>query len=603
MPVYFCIVNFKSGKIEDFIFHLGEDKIIRDSFTLSECLGPGYYALLSFKHDEPELHYEQFWILDKNWSDVVNRMDLKSNPKSPGMVSAVLNLSQQIGGAKLNLWQGDVKLSSTVMNQMSADLLENEIELPNHGSERNAFCFEIVLNDHHGGHFASEWRIFYEGFESHDYSSSVKSRENHSQFVLPSANKDFAEIWLGKLYFNQFITSANTIRLLKSELPIGNLKISLWTDDDEEEVSELLNPPFIPITSQSKSFRSGEMMQFDVPIIDHPWQRTEGLFVTTLLENRSRLTNRTNASGTLLLPDVLPLDDRALVIGTWGFNKNYKNLDIIFTNGEYYAELVTDQDGEVKLTYEMLRALGNREGWMRFRFQERKGKLTSNDIAVAWLESQLPQILARIKWFDPFTIPESVIPKTDSSFDIWMIDLEEITIQSSKGKDLVDEVLDDPFSIHWLNTDWLSVCGVLNCGEHTALIGNGPSISGYKIPLHLYFEMAKDRFIISSMIGAGKGGIPKVSHMMRASFKYSWNPTEWLDQIQQVKLPRTNDLKDQLELKELVEMDNLTWSRYTSGLQITRRAPLIPGEYRLQMVIWDLFSNLPAVIHYDLEIR
>jgi hypothetical protein len=543
-----------------------------------------------------ELHYEQFWVLDPSWQLMVRNFQTDEYRQS-----LQVNFRTPPAHFEAILWQENIALEQYAFSTF--DIEENQIRLTLPHLVGEELWLEMVLKDEDEKVLARNWHLLKAS------QSNVSKTKNDLPLTLGNGTitiktKGYDRlrvIAMGSSFMDMEIADDSLV-FQRSQLPIGNLLFELQASSQEATLLELYHPPFVPAPSRAIRARVGENFELELPTILHPWQHNERLYVQAMLEPAGRLPLAKQIHrGVYYLDDTLGVVEEAFVIGIEGLKKAYKGLDILYTDGEGMLDLKTDENGEVRMSYAMIGMLGEREGRIRLREAERKGKLKIEYPAVNWIEGHLARVLKGIDWKgSPLgQLVDNVQPEMDFVED-WTIELEELTVMGKSGQALIQEVLDDPFSVHWLNTDyWSSPCRVLNCGYHRPQVGN---IAGalFRIPLHIYLEAQTGaQKMMSEMSGFPPP--PYSGHGVRRTMNYKWDPDWYADNISMVKLPHRNKLRDAMDESTPVSSDALI--PYLPNAKLKLRTPLIPGEYNLRLSVYDLYHNLSTTVSYEVLVR
>jgi hypothetical protein len=594
-PTFFLLLNIRTGTIEDFIFSTEGDKFVRHEIALKPHIAADHYALMAYNPISFELHYEQFWVLDPSWQRMVRNIQTDEYRQS-----LQVNFRTPPAHFEAILWKEDIALEQYAFS--ASDIDEDQIRLEKVHAEREDIWLEMVLKDAEQKEMARHWHLL-KALQDHtiDNADDLPFKIEKGSITLNTKGYHHLRvIAMGREFMDMEIADDSLV-FQRSQLPIGDLLFELQASSQEATLLELYNPPFVPAPSRAIRARAGEYIELESPTILHPWQHNEGLYVQAMLEPLDRQLSVDHIHrGSLYLNDTLGRDHDAFIIRIEGLKKAYKGLNILYTDGEGVLDLETDENGEVRMSYAMIEMLGKREGRARLRDADRKAKLKIEYPSVSWIEGHLARVLKGIAWKgSPLDqLVDNVQPEMDFVED-WTIELEELTVMGESGQALIQEVLDDPFSVHWLNTDYYSTCWALNCGFHPPSVGNIAGAS-FRIPLHIFLEA---RTGVQKMMAEMSGfPLPPYSgHGVRRTMNYKWDPDWYADAISMVRLPHTNKLQDTLDVS--VPLSNDALIPYRSNTKLKLRAPLMPGEYTLRLKVYNLYHNLSTTVSYEVLVR
>ena len=595
-PTYFLLLNIRTGKIEDFMYSTDGDKFLRHELALKPHIGTDHYAFMAYNPRSFALHYEQFWVLDPSWQQMVRNIQADEIHQE-----IQINFRTPPAFFEATLWQKDDVKEHYAYRE--SDIEEDQVRLTIPHLEGEDYWLEMVLRDAEEKELARHWHML-KASEALISKTENKLPIKLGEEAITIHTKGYDHlrvISMGRLFMVMELADDSLV-FQRSQLPIGNLMFELEASNQEVTLLELYHPPFVSAPSRAIRTRLGEHIELELPVFLHPWQNNELLYLQAMIEPMDRLPSANQIHrGVYYLDDTLGVVDDALKIKVEGLKKTYKGLNILYTDGEGVLDLETDEQGEVRMSYTMIEMLGEREGRIRLREAERNGKLKIEYPPLTWIEKHLAKVLNGIEWKDSPTIQmvDNVQPEMDFVED-WTIDLEELTVKGESGQALIQEVLDDPFSVHWLNTDYYSTpCGVLNCGIHRPHVGNVPGATR-RIPLHIHVQAYKGSQKTYGQI-SGFPLPPYSGHGVRRSMEYTWDPEYYTENISMVQLPHKNKLQDSMDGSTPVGGDALI--PYGPNKKIKMRAPLIPGEYTLRLSIYDLYHNLTTTVSYEVLVR
>jgi hypothetical protein len=448
-PTYFLLLNIRTGKIEDFMYSTEGDKFMRHEIALKPHIGTDYYALMAYNPRSFALHHEQFWVLDPGWQRMVR--NIQSNEIQQEIE---INLRTPPAHFEASLWQKDTSLEQYAFS--SSDIEENQIRLTLPHLEGEDLWLEMVLKDAEEKVLARNWHMLKASKHlvaetEHDLPLKI---ENGVITIKTTGYDHLRLIAMGRPFVDMEVPGDSLV-FQRSQLPIGDLLFELRGTNQEATLLEFYNPPFVPVSSGGVKAKAGRDIELELPPILHPWQHNEWLYAQGILEPAGRLPALSQIHrGVDYLPDTLGRLEDAFVIKMDGLKKTYKGLNILYTDGEGVLDLETDENGEVRVSYAMIGMLGEREGRIRLRNADRKARMKIEYPALTWIEGHLSKVLEGIAWKgSPMSqLVENVQPEMDFVED-WTLELEEITVMGESGQALIQEVLNDPFSLHWLNTD------------------------------------------------------------------------------------------------------------------------------------------------------
>ncbi|MFC2188136.1 hypothetical protein ACFCT7_12530 [Fulvivirgaceae bacterium LMO-SS25] len=636
--LYLAIVDLQSQEIVDFVFHGLEDKIIEGEITLAKNLEPGYYALFAARYGDKEIHYEQFWLRDQNW--------------------------QQLGGREILVFdendflrvKGSIGQSNSQLNiylPTSSSLLDNPIEV----SENGDFEF-LVLKDsiiHWSGAFPV-WAMA----ELEGENSQIAIQRFPLYWPISNENINEAEIvkpWLSiledqvlvhaqdegefniefldeKIFSVDSLMPKDTLVFNKSDLPTGELKLSFKSVNSNRFYSDLLlNYPQIAKEFVDKRMvtESGNELILELPKIDHPWVSFGNHFLSITMDNEARVLQE-KYNGILTMMDTLDRSWDLVTMRSSDSLKSRPNRSVLFTNRDYLLEFNTDHRGEFSISRSEINYFGFEEGRIRYKEQENRVRLESKYPAIEDLKAQMPFILGtmQLKIIEKDELLSNKAIDIDKSFwndEKMVIDLMGVVIDGQTIEEKIEEVLDDPFSIDWLNEDWICQHGVINGGLDYCIpvAGNHPMVEE-RIPLHFIFNSLRFRqksassnynifrrdldnanfltqFGQTNFSPSNRNMDPELyAHSRRAWTSYSWDPAHYIDQIGSVKLPKQNKLLV-AEGELSISNGQKVWKEYTESTVVKVKVPVLPGTYTLEVRYWDLHHEISSSISYEVLVR
>lgn len=645
--VYLAIVDLQSQEIVDFVFHSLEDKIIEGGITLDKNLVPGYYALLAAKYGSKEIHYEQFWVRDPLWRALGGQQmmvsELGDSLKIHGRVS-VPNTQVSIFMTTVSVLNDTSSISLNEAGEFEVFLAKDSIlnkdmpvwalvELRNENEQLAIQRFPV--------HWPEEAQNVPETLAA-DWLSILDDQilvnvSEVGEFSIESMDE--------LIIIEDPIFPEDSLTFNRADLPTGKLKLRFQPiSDDRASSEELWNYPQIAKEEDNRRIviQSGEELVLDLPELNNPWVSLGNHFLSVKMDMEARVLEE-RYTGTLLMTDSLDSTLDMVTMQSSDPDKLRANRTVLFTNGEYLLNFTTDEKGAFSISRSEAPMFGFEEGRLRYREEERQVRLEPSYPAIEHIKEQIPLLLSAMhpKIIEQDALLSSRAIEVDQSMgdDEWTIDLDAVVVQGQNMEERIEEVLNDPFALDWLNEDWVCQHGVLNGGgidipdwadgPCEPIYGNHPSVED-RIPLHLIYD---ESFISlrRSMLGPRNrkmaqllrgqiiiGGIVVkrteqsrrffqqlegvVKHFSKVIKSYSWDPADYLDQIGSVKLPKQNKL---LLAEDGLSISNgqKVWLPYSVNPSLKLKAPNLPGTYTLDLRYWDLHHEISSSISYEVVVR
>ncbi|MFZ6666327.1 hypothetical protein [Peijinzhouia sedimentorum] len=620
--VYLAIVDLQSQEIVDFVFHGVVDKIVEGEINLAKNLVPGYYAMIAAKYGDQEIHYEQFWIRDKNWQALGGReIVVREDGDYLRLRGRVTNVNTQL----------------SVYLTTNPTLIENPIERNGNGE----FEFLILKDSGINGdtnlpvwamlelvdeteqmaihRFPIHWPNESEKTNGENIDKSWLSLADDQVLIhAPEVGEFSIESMDEIIILEDPIFPEDTLSYYRSDLPTGKLKLHYKSiNADEFLIEELWNYPQMAEvkSSQKMVVQSGEELALELPELINPWVLEGNHFLSMKLDSEARLLEE-RYTGKLDLRDTL---DRSIDVISMRSNDPTNpraNRDVMFTNGTYLLEFTTDENGEFSIGQSEVNIFGFEEGRLRYRVEERDVRLEPTYPAIEKIKAQMNIILGTMQ---PKIIEQDVLLSNRAiemeeayGTDERITDLDAVVIRGQTIQDKIEEVLNDPFAVDWLNEDWVCQHGVLNGADGFSacipIIGNHPE-SEERVPLHLIYDYTRLRRQSAISVYSRVRRLVNyrenekvLLHLSKAWRPYSWDPDDYKDQIGSVKLPKQNKL---LVAEGGLNISNgqKVWIPYSENLLLKLKAPSLPGTYTLEVSYWDLNHEISSSMSYEVLVR
>ncbi|MFC2188133.1 hypothetical protein ACFCT7_12515 [Fulvivirgaceae bacterium LMO-SS25] len=625
--LYLAIVDLQSQEIVDFVFHGLEDKIVEGEINLAKNLVPGYYAMIAAKYGDQEIHYEQFWVRDQNWQALGGRE---------------IVVSEEGDFLRLRGRVTNVNTQLSVYFTTNPTLLENPIERNENGEFEFSILKDSVINrdtnlpvwamlelvdemDQMAIHrFPIHWPNERENTNGENIDKSWFNLSDDQILIHAPEVGEFSIESMGEIIILEDpIFPEDTLSYYRSDLPTGKLKLHYKSiNADKFLTEEIWNYPQITEVKSSQKIvvQSGEELALELPELINPWVLDGNHFLSMKMGSEAYFLEE-KYSGTLYLQDTL---NRILDVISMRSNDPANpraNRDVMFTNGAYLLEFTTDENGGFSISQSEMNVFGLEEGRLRYKDEVTNVRLEPTYPAIEKIKAQMNIILGTIqlKIIEQEALLSNRAVEMEESLrvDERIIDLDAVVIRGQTMQDKIEEVLNDPFVVDWLNEDWVCQHGVLNgeggvMGDHifgcSVLIGNHLE-SQERLPLHIIYdyERLKRKRAVSDYTWFRRYVNYRdfeqfLIHLSKAWRPYSWDPDDYKDQIGSVKLPKQNKL--------LVAEDGLSissgqkvWIPYSENLLLKLKAPNLPGTYTLEVSYWDLHHEIRSSMSYEVVVQ
>ncbi len=641
--VYLAIVDLQSQEIVDFVFHSLEDKIIEGGITLDKNLAPGYYALLATKYGSKEVHYEQFWVRDPLWRALGGQQmivsELRDSLKINGQVS-VPNTQVSIFMTTVSVLNDTSGISLNEAGEFEVFLAKDSIlnqdmpvwalvELRNENEQLAIQRFPV--------HWPEEAQDTPETLAA-DWLSIL---DDQILVNVPEVGEFSIESMDELIIIEDPIFPEDSLTFSRTDLPTGKLTLRFQPmSDDKASSEELWNYPQLAKDENNRRIviQSGEELVLDLPELNNPWVTFGNHFLSVKMDIEARVLEE-RYTGTLLMTDSLDSTLDIVTMRSSDPDKLRANRSVLFTNGEYLLEFRTDENGAFSISRSEASIFGFEEGRLRYKEEESKVRLEPSYPAIEHIKEQIPLLLREMhpKIIEKDVLLSSRAIEVDQSMgdDEWTIDLDAVVIQGQNMEERIEEVLNDPFALDWLNEDWVCQHGVLNGGGPDVsewglgfcepVVGNHPSLKE-RVPLHLIYDkrlISSRRTEVTSqnrklgrllrgqsldllgvrMTGAARSKLEAIyNHASQVIRSYSWDPADYLDQIGSVKLLKQNKL---LLAEDGLSISNgqKVWATYSEYPTLNLKAPTLPGTYLLEVRYWDLLHEISSAISYEVVVR
>ena len=632
--LYLVIVDLENQEIVDFVFHSLNDKIIEGGIPLKRDIVPGYYALFSAKYGDKEIHYEQFWVRDKLWNQlggqelfVADEGDFLKIKGRVTKATSTLNIYLNAGSSVI-----DNPVKRAENGDFEILILKDSIIGTNDDFPVWATVQLVTEDDKLATHrFPVHWPSEISEELKNEISKPWFSiMENQILAHAPEVG-EFGIEYMGEIILGEDpIFPEDTITFNLSDLPTGKLTLYYKPiDKDEFDSKEILNYPQIPTQGniERNTVQSGEEIVLNLPELAHPWVLSGNHFLSARFDSEVRVY-KDRHRGILSLSDTLDRSQDVIIMQSSDPTKPRGNRAVMFTNGEYLLDFNTDENGEFRISRNEIGIFGIEQGKLRYREEERKVRLEPRYPAIEMIRKQIPDVLRAIK---PMIVEknESLIKTinelnaTEANEDI--IELDEVVISDKSMEERIEEVINDPFALDWLNEDWVCQHMVVNGGHISCepVEGNHPILAN-KIPLHLIYHSERMRDKRSSMrlINRRLYKILRaqiypylplrpedrreletyIYHIAQVKRSYTWDPDDYEDQIGSLKLPKVNKLivtEDDFQISN----GQKVWQQYTESPEIKVKAPTLPGTYILEISYWDLVYEISSSVSYEVTVR
>jgi len=625
--LYLAIVDLQSQEIVDFVFHGLEDKIIEGEIKLDKNLVPGYYALLAAKYGSKEIHFEQFWIRDQNWQPLGGReVVVFEEGDSLRVRGRVTNVNTQL----------------SIYFTTNPTLLENPIERNKSGEFEFSVLKDSVLNSDTNlpvwamlelidereqmaiHRFPIHWPIEPENTKGETIDKSWFSLADDQFFIHAAEVSEFSIESMGEIIILEDpIFPEDTLSYYRADLPTGKLKLHYKPiNADEFSTEELWNYPRLAKEAVNRRIivQGGEELALELPELINPWVLEGNHFLAMKMDMQARLLEE-RYTGILLMTDTL---DSTLDMVTMRSNDPANpraNREVMFTNGAYLLEFTTDEKGAFSISQSEMNVFGFEEGRLRYKDEVTNVRLEPTYPAIDKIKAQMNIILGtmqpKIIEQDALLSNRAMEMEESLGVDERTIDLDAVVVRGQTMQDKIQEVLNDPFAVDWLNEDWVCQHGVLH-GQSgvigsskfacTVLIGNHPE-SQERLPLHIIYENTRLRRQSTISVYSRLRRLVNyrdfeeiLLHLSKAWRPYSWDPDDYKDQIGSVKLAKQNKL---LVANSELNISNgqKVWIPYSENPSLNLKAPVLPGKYILEIRYWDLHHEISSSISYEVVVR
>jgi hypothetical protein len=414
----------------------------------------------------------------------------------------------------------------------------------------------------------------------------------------------------------------DTLSYYRADLPTGKLRLHYKPINAEEFLTEeLWNYPQLAEEAVNRRIiaQGGEELALELPEIINPWVLEGNHFLSMKLDSEAYFLNK-KFTGTLHLSDTL---NRTLDVISMRSNDPANpraNREVMFTNGAYLLEFTTDEKGAFSISQSEMNVFGFEEGRLRYKDEVTNVRLEPTYPAIEKIKAQINIILGtmqpKIIEQDALLSNRAMEMEESLGVDERTIDLDAVVVRGQTMQDKIEEVINDPFAVDWLNEDWVCQHGVLNgeggvMGDNilacSVFIGNHPE-SQERIPLHIIYDYTKLKGLRISdytklrRLFNYRDYEGFLLHLSKAWRPYSWDPDDYKDQIGSVKLAKQNKLL--LADSELnISSGQKVWKEYSGNPVAKVKAPILPGTYTLEVSYWDLHHEISSSISYEVVVR
>lgn len=426
----------------------------------------------------------------------------------------------------------------------------------------------------------------------------TNDRDQSMEFVLD---------WDGQMLLSFDIEARDSVQLIRSEFPVGNLNIS-----SKEMEERIANPPTISrISEDTLLFRKGELIDFALPKVINPYFHGDRYLIGgKLLLERPIISSAKRLD--LLLDadeDSLPYLRAEAKASNGVLPKNFEGLVLMDSTGQY--PLYGSELGYFEISSMMVYRLNRDQGRVRLAKMNEQLQI---EVSYPELEIMVMRLLEsgiletiEMCWVLPsFSDPNA----QKDSFAFELIELDDVLIMSTSMEEVEAYFDKNPFSEHWINTDVTCGLGVLNCFElhhgHQILFGNHPK-SVIKMPLHVILEMQKNiedkvnnladrdafsigeqrarRFNFSDQhVGPGA----RISRL-----NYKWEVTPYRQNMARLRFFNENHFDGQMDFDQKLYLGSQTkWSECPDDAVVKVEVPSTIGMFFIWVQYVDLVSGL-----------
>ncbi len=625
--LYLAIVDLQSQEIVDFVFHGLVDKIVEGEINLAKNLVPGYYAMIAAKYGDQEIHYEQFWVRDQNWQSLGGReIGVFEEGDSLRVRGRVTNVNTQL----------------SIYFTTNPSLLENPIERNESGEFEFSVLKDSVINSDTNlpvwallelvdeteqmaiHRFPIHWPNEPEETNGEITDKSWFSLADDQVFIHAPEVGEFSIESMGEIIILEDpIFPEDTLSYYRLDLPTGKLRLHYKPINAEEFLTvELWNYPQLAEEAGNRRIiaQSGEELALELPEIINPWVLEGNHFLSMKLDSEAYFLNK-KFTGILHLSDTLDRNVDVISMRSNDPANPRANREVMFTNGAYLLEFTTDEKGAFSISQSEMNVFGFEEGRLRYKDEVTNVRLEPTYPAIEKIKAQMNIILGTMqpKIIEQDALLSNRAMEMEESLEVdeRTIDLDAVVIRGQTMQDKIEEVLNDPFAVDWLNEDWVCQHGVLH-GQSgvigsskfacTVLIGNHPE-SQERLPLHIIYDNTRLRRQNTISVYSRLRRLVNyrdyeeiLLHLSKAWRPYSWDPDDYKDQIGSVKLPKQNKLL--LADSELnISSGQKVWKEYSGNPVAKVKAPILPGTYILEVSYWDLHHEISSSISYEVLVR
>ena len=410
--------------------------------------------------------------------------------------------------------------------------------------------------------------------------------------------------WKSGIFVELYPTVVEDILLPLAQLPSGKLHFR-WVDTTQAEVKHaftFINAPKLAAVEQNEiSITAFQNDYIDLPNIENPWVKEGTHFIHTSILRRNRVAqNPAKYRGAITIQNDLDLEHDLLVLYLSGFEKIPKLTPLIYTYGDFTLDLEIDESGKFRMGQSFAEVLGYNEGRARLNDFSGNQKINAKYPPIDWFSQKLKELdLAFVHAYsEPDRQQDDMFePSEENLTQDWMqgFDLDEVIVQEKEASELYKEVMDNPFSPHWLNTDFTCIYGVLFCSSHPVGAGNRPGAQERR-PLHIS-PWAKPVYVKPTHVSNN----PEVDYRNSNRKLYTWDVSQVLDQIEIVKAPKQNLLTIADTL--MAQNNGHSWKAYSGKEKVEIKAPSMPGFYIVSVQFWNLLEDVGTTITYELEVK
>jgi hypothetical protein len=460
-------------------------------------------------------------------------------------------------------------------------------------------------------------------FAIENYSKESFWLTNHSQ-----SQKEYRISWNGHDLIRFDIEATDSLEIEWESFSIGYLSIH-----DADTIHIITNRPSIQRLNRSTQVVPfGGEISIPIPEVMNPGFDKQNFLIHAVVSTQPYTGFETPEIPLVRFSDSSMVFTQVGVRSVTTPRKKPDFLGIILMDSTSQIPFFTSESEGIELTSDLVYSLSRGKGRVRLATMDKDLEVIVHYPEMMHimkgLNGWLRSIIKDLMWS---TIDFSTQQTTLNFEDFELLDLEEIIITEEVDESLEAEITFNPFSIHWINTDYLCHLGfVLNCPHHFPLIGNHPLARSNKLALHVFLKTKKgveflralknSRASVSNQIYSNTGekifvsglsGIP-VSHAQTfrqgylnySSSVYKWSPEPYLKNMAPVKYFNDNhfeDLKEELVLE--VEERKGLWSEYKPNQPLVLRSVYSRGSYHLNITYLDLNTRLSSTVSIPFEVR